>query len=131
MSPAGRQLWKHAIGSPSYSSPAVTRSGTAYYGDNGGAMTVASAATGSVIRALDALPGNTTPAANIWTAPVVDSAGDVYYGTHGGEILGYSPRGARLFTIRTGQTVDSYPALSAAGDLLIGSDRGYLYSIGR
>ena len=61
----------------------------------------------------------------------MDSAGDVYYGTHGGEIYGYSPSGSRLFAIPTGKTVDSYPALSATGDLLIGSDNGYLYSIGR
>ena len=39
--------------------------------------------------------------------------------------------GSQLFAIRTGRTVDSYPALSATGDLVIGSDNGYLYSIGR
>jgi outer membrane protein assembly factor BamB len=130
ISASGRQLWKHATGSPSFSSAAVTSAGTAYYGDNGGVLTVAAAATGSVTRALDAQPGVSTPAANIWTAPLVDSAGDVYYGTNGGMIYGYAPGGRQLFAIPTGKTVDSYPALSAAGDLLIGSDNGYLYAIG-
>lgn len=131
VSASGRQLWKHATHSPSFSSPAVTSSGTAYYGDNGGTMTIAAAATGMVTRSLDAQPGVSTPEVNIWTAPLVDSAGDVYYGTNGGEIYGYSRRGSQLFAIHTGRTVDSYPALSATGDLLIGSDNGYLYSIGR
>jgi outer membrane protein assembly factor BamB len=131
VSASGKQEWKHATRSPSFSSPAVTGSGTAYYGDNGGALTVASAATGSVLRSLEAQPGVSTPEVNIWTAPLVDSAGDVYYGTNGGEIYGYSPSGSQLFAIHTGRTVDSYPALSATGNLLIGSDNGYLYSIGR
>lgn len=131
VSPAGRQLWKHTVGGPSYSSPAVTSSGSVYYGDNSGVLAHAVTATGAVIRSFAAQPGNTTPAANIWTAPLVDSAGDVYYGTNGGHIYGYSSRGTRLFAITTGQTVASYPALSARGDLLIGSANGYLYAIGR
>jgi outer membrane protein assembly factor BamB len=131
VSPSGHQLWKHAIKNLSFSSPAVTSAGTAYYGDNSGNMTIAVASTGAVTRSLNAEPGNAQPTANIWTAPLVDSRGDVYYGTHGGEIYGYSPSGAQLFAIPTGQTVADYPALSAAGDLLIGSDNGYLYSIGR
>jgi outer membrane protein assembly factor BamB len=131
VSASGKQVWKHATRSPSFSSAAVTSSGTAYYGDNGGALTVASATTGSVERSLEAQPGVSTPEVNIWTAPLVDSAGDVYYGTNGGEIYGYSRSGSQLFAIHTGRTVDSYPALSASGDLLIGSDNGYLYSIGR
>ncbi len=131
VSTSGRQLWKHATNSPSYSSSAVAGTGRAYYGDNGGVMTIADTATGTVIRSIAAQPGVDTPEVNIWTAPLVDSVGDVYYGTHGGEIYGYSPSGSRLFAIPTGKTVDSYPALSATGDLLIGSDNGYLYSIGR
>jgi hypothetical protein len=130
VSASGKQLWKHAVNSPSFSSPAVTASGMAYYGDNGGTMIISAAATGSVSRSLSAQPGTATPKVNIWTAPLVDSIGDVYYGTNGGMIYGYSPRGSQLFAIQTGKTVDSYPALSATGDLLIGSDNGYLYSIG-
>ena len=130
VSAAGRPLWKHAVGNLSYSSPAVTRAGVAYYGDNSGVLTIAAAATGAVTRALDAQPGVSAPGVNIWTAPLVDSAGDVYYGTNGGVIYGYSAGGKQLFAIPTGKTVDSYPALSASGDLLIGSDNGYLYAIG-
>jgi PQQ-like domain len=131
VSPAGKQLWKQATNSLSYSSPAVTRSGRAYYGDNAGVMTAASLVSGSVLQSLDADPSVHTPAANIWTAPLVDSAGDVYYGTNGGQIYGYSRTGSQLFVISTGKTVAGYPALSGSGDLLIASDNGYLYSIGR
>ncbi len=130
VSAAGKELWRHATRDLSYSSSAVTSGGVAYYGDNSGVLAIASAATGLVRRALDAQPGLDTPAVNIWTAPLVDSAGDVYYGTNGGTVYGYSPRGTQLFAIQTGKTVDSYPALSAAGDLLIGSGSGYLYAIG-
>lgn len=130
VSASGKQLWKHPVNSPSFSSAAVTARGTAYYGDNAGALTIAAAATGTIARSLAAQPGVTTPGVNIWTAPLVDSIGDVYYGTNGGAIYGYSPGGSQLFAIQTGKTVDSYPALSAMGDLLIGSDNGYLYSIG-
>jgi outer membrane protein assembly factor BamB len=130
VSAVGRQLWKHAINNLSYSSPAVSKAGRAYYGDNSGVMTVAAATSGSVIRSLNAEPGTDDPVVNIWTAPLIDSAGDVYYGTHGGKIYGYSPSGSQLFAITTGKTVASYPALSARGELLIGSDDGYLYSIG-
>jgi outer membrane protein assembly factor BamB len=130
ISVSGTQLWKHRDISQSFSSPAVTGDGTAYFGDNGGAMTVASAATGTVVRTLNAHPGESAPGDDIWTAPLVDGVGDVYYGTNGGTIYGYSPSGSQLFAIQTGKTVDSYPALSAAGDLLIGSDNGFLYSIG-
>lgn len=131
VSAPGRLLWKHAIHDLSYSSPAVTSAGTAYYGDNSGVLTVASASTGSVIRAIDAQPDSKAPNGNIWTAPAVDSRGDVYYGTNGGEIYGYSPGGSQLFAIPTGATVADYPALSGDGDLIIGSDNGYLYAIGR
>jgi outer membrane protein assembly factor BamB len=130
VSASGRAVWKHAIHNLSFSSPAVTSAGTAYYGDNSGVLTIAAAATGAVTRALDAQPTVSTPGVNIWTAPLVDSAGDVYYGTNGGVIYGYAASGRQLFAVATGQTVDSYPALSAAGDLLIGSDNGYLYAIG-
>lgn len=131
ISPAGRLLWKDATHTLSFSSPAVTKGGLAYYGDNFGVLTIASAATGSVVRTLDAHPGADQKSDNIWTSPLIDSAGDVYYGTTGGEIYGHSAAGRRLFAIPTGAIVASYPALSARGDLLIGSANGYLYSVGR
>jgi outer membrane protein assembly factor BamB len=130
VSVSGKQLWKHRDISQSFSSPAVTGNGTVYFGDNGGAMTSVSAATGVVARTVNAHPGVSTAGDNIWTAPLVDGIGDVYYGTNGGTIYGYSPSGSQLFAIQTGKTVDSYPALSATGDLLIGSDNGFFYSIG-
>jgi outer membrane protein assembly factor BamB len=131
ISPAGRKLWTHPTHTKSFSSPAVTPGGVAYYGDNFGAMRIASAATGTVTRTLNAHPGDNKPADNIWTSPLIDSAGDVYYGTNGGEIYGYSAAGKQLFAIPTGATVESYPAMTARGDLLIGSANGYLYSVGR
>jgi outer membrane protein assembly factor BamB len=130
ISPVGRKLWAHPTHTKSFSSSAVTPGGVAYYGDNFGALRSASVASGAVIRTLNAHPGDDKPADNIWTSPLIDSSGDVYYGTNGGEIYGYSATGEQLFAIPTGATVESYPAMSARGDLLIGSANGYLYSIG-
>lgn len=128
VSASGKQVWKHAINTFSYSSPAVTQAGTTYYGDNRGVLTVANAATGAVTRTFDADPGSAKPG-NIWTAPAIDATGDVYYGTNDGHVYGWSATGTRLFTVTTGRTVSSYPALSAQGDLLIGSADGNLYDI--
>jgi outer membrane protein assembly factor BamB len=130
ISPAGRKLWTHPTHTKSFSSPAVTANGVTYYGDNFGALRIASAASGAVLRTLNAHPGDDKAADNIWTSPLIDSAGDVYYGTNGGRIYGYSATGKQLFAIATGATVASYPAMSARGDLLIGTANGYLYAIG-
>lgn len=125
----GKQVWKHEIGTFSYSSPAVTPDGLAYFGDNKGVLTVVRVATGAVVRTLNPDPGSSMPG-NIWTAPAIDSEGNVYYGTNDGHVYGWSAGGTKLFTVVTGKTVASYPALSGTGDLLIGSDDGSLYAIG-
>lgn len=129
VSPAGKQVWKHPIMGFSYSSPAVVSNVSAWFGDNDGVLTHIDPTTGSVLGSTNATPGEKRPG-NIWTAPLVDAAGDTYYGTNDGHIYGYGPAGKQLFDLPTGKTVASYPALTADGGLLIGSDDGSLYDIG-
>jgi outer membrane protein assembly factor BamB len=126
----GKQVWKARIGTNSFSSPAITKDGTAYFGDNKGVLTVVDVATGKVRASLMGEPGASDPG-KIWTAPLIDSAGNVYYGTNHGQIFGFSAAGTQLLRVDTGKLISSYPALTATGDLLIGSNDGNVYSLGK
>jgi outer membrane protein assembly factor BamB len=125
ISPAGKELWRHANGTRTFSSPIVTEGGLIYYGDNEGFVNVLQVADGKLVArvGVESRPG-------VWTAPLVDSRHDVYFGTVAGSILGYDAAGKRLFELKTGGSVDSYPALAADGTLLVGSADGMLYAIG-
>ena len=69
------------------------------------------------------------PPAQIWTAPVVDSSYRLYYGTQDGHVVGLNAGGAKLFDIDLGAPVDSYPALTADANLIIGARNGTLSAI--
>jgi hypothetical protein len=60
----------------------------------------------------------------------VASKGDVYFGTQGKQIYGFGPHGTKLFDIAASAPIDSYPALTGNGDLIIGDQAGTLYDIG-
>jgi hypothetical protein len=123
LSPHGALEWRRHIGQESYSSSSVSAQGLLYFGDNGGDLNVVRAATGVVVRVDPGRKG-------IWSAQVVDAKGDVYFGTQGDEIYGFSPSGRRLFSLKASGPIDSYPALSGTGILVIGDEAGTLYAIG-
>lgn len=125
ISPQGKRRWRYRIGTRTYSSPIVTHDGLAYFGDNQGVLTVLDAKSGALVArttGAELPPG-------IWTAPAVDADHDVYFGSSN-HIFGFDQEGHRLLDLKTGGTVDSYPALAADGTLLIGSEDGVLYAIG-
>jgi outer membrane protein assembly factor BamB len=129
--PGGTVAWRYPVKVYSYSSPVVTPDGLAYFGDNDGYLDVVAASTGTPVGRYDgAFRALSADGVGAWTAPLVDSHHDVYFGTASGHILGFSYAGAALFDLSTGATVDSYPALTANGTLLIGSDSGLLYAVG-
>ncbi|HUC05196.1 MAG TPA: PQQ-binding-like beta-propeller repeat protein [Acidimicrobiales bacterium] len=123
LSPHGALRWKRHIGQESYSSSSVSEAGMLYFGDNGGDLNVVRAATGALVRVDHGRQG-------IWGAQAIDARGDVYFGTQGREIYGYGPSGRRLFTVTASGPIDSYPALSGNGTLVIGDEAGTLYAIG-
>jgi outer membrane protein assembly factor BamB len=131
ISPKGTVEWRYLRKVYSYSTPAVTPDGLAYFGDNNGYVDVVKAATGRVVGRYD---GTARPLSNVgvgvWTAPLIDRHHDVYFGTAAGHVFGFTYSGAKLFDLSTGATVDSYPALTPQGTLIIGSDNGTLYAIG-
>jgi outer membrane protein assembly factor BamB len=123
LSAHGALKWRRHIGQESYSSSSVSADGLLYFGDNEGDLNVVRAATGDLLRVDHGRKG-------IWSAQVVDARADVYFGTQGGEVDGFGPSGRRLFSVKVSSAIDSYPALSGSGTLVIGDEAGMLYAIG-
>lgn len=119
----GHELWRFRRDSLSYSSPAITDEGLAYFGDHNGYMNVVDVDTGCLVTRYHG-------SGEIWTAPAIDADGDVYFGTKDGHIFGFAFGGEQLFDLDTGSIVDSYPSIAADGTLIIGSSNGTLYAIG-
>ncbi|MGH9076270.1 MAG: PQQ-binding-like beta-propeller repeat protein [Acidimicrobiales bacterium] len=129
ITPAGSVAWRYPRNVFSYSTPAATADGLAYFGDNDGYVDVVKASTGTVVGRYDGTSQALSPnGIGVWTSPAVDAHHDVYFGTASGHILGFSYSGTKLLDVATGQIVASYPALTANGTLLIGSDNGTLYA---
>ncbi|MDQ6784402.1 MAG: PQQ-binding-like beta-propeller repeat protein [Actinomycetota bacterium] len=125
----GTVAWRYPRHVFSYSTPAATADGLAYFGDNDGYVDVVQAATGKVVgRYNGTTAAISSNGIGVWTAPLVDAHHDVYFGTASGHIIGTSYEGAKLFDIATGAIVASYPAMTANGTLIIGSDNGSLYA---
>ncbi len=118
----GALKWKSERGSESYSSSSISGS-LAYYGDNSGTLHVVREKSGTPVVTDKGTKG-------IWAAQAVDAKGDVYFGTQGKQIYGFGPHGTKLFDIAASGPIDSYPALTANGDLIIGDEAGTLYAIG-
>jgi outer membrane protein assembly factor BamB len=119
----GTLRWRRHIGQESYSSSSVSADGLLYFGDNGGAMNIVRANSGVVV-------GRDQGKKGIWGAQAIDSEGNVYFGTQGADIYGYSGKGRLLFRLKASGPIDSYPALTANGTLLIGDQSGTLYAVG-
>ncbi|WP_086663351.1 PQQ-binding-like beta-propeller repeat protein [Lentzea kentuckyensis] len=107
-----------------YSSPAVTATGLAYIGDHGGTVSAFDVRTGRIVRSYH-LNGE-----QIWSSTIVDRNYRLYYANQVGHVYGLTPEGGVLFDVNVGGPVDSYPALSADGALVVGSRNGVLTSIG-
>lgn len=122
LKPSGALEWRSDVGTESYSSPSVS-GGLAYYGDNSGALHVLRERSGAPVATDHGSKG-------IWSAQAVDNRGDVYFGTQGRHIYGFGPHGTRLFDIAASAPIDSYPALTGNGELIIGDQAGTLYAIG-
>jgi outer membrane protein assembly factor BamB len=118
----GALKWKSERGTESYSSSSISGS-LAYYGDNSGTLHVVREKSGTPVVTDNGSKG-------IWAAQAVDAKGDVYFGTQGKQIYGFGPHGTKLFDITASGPIDSYPALTAGGDLIIGDEAGTLYAIG-
>jgi len=118
----GTPTW-HSPRIITYSSPSVTDSGLAYVADHSGTVHVFRLTDGSEA----ATYRRTT--AEIWSATVIDNDYRVYFGTQSGHVVGLDAGGATLFDVDLGAPVDSYPALTADANLIIGAGNGTLSAI--
>jgi outer membrane protein assembly factor BamB len=100
-----------------YSSPAVTADGYAYLADHAGRVRVLRVADGT-----EAATHQLVPPSQIWSSVALDRNRRVYLGTQDGHVIGLGPDLAVLFDVDVGGPVDSYPALTADGALIV-SDR--------
>ena len=121
--PSGGLKWRVLRGTQSYSSPSVSPDGNTYFGGNTGQLQVVRTSTGRAVTTDKGLQG-------LWAAQVVDAQGDVYFGTQGAHVYGYSPSGHVLFDLPVSGPIDSYPAMSGSGTLIVGDEKGTLYAIG-
>lgn len=127
----GSVLWRYRRDVYTYSSPGVTADGIAYFGDHANRIVGLDADSGTVLfrhqgSTVDDGPGGI----GIWTAVLVDADHTVYAGTRQGLIYAVDRDGDRLWTHDAGATVDSYPALTADGALVIGTTDGKLLAFG-
>ncbi|MGH9181902.1 MAG: PQQ-binding-like beta-propeller repeat protein, partial [Acidimicrobiales bacterium] len=130
VAPGGMRRWRHRRGALSFSSPSVTATGLVYAGDHRGGVEVLDAASGRALARIQGEGPIASPrSVGVWTAPAVDGAHRSYFGTRGGHVYGFAPDGTRLFDLGVGATVDSYPALTADGALIIGVTDGRLLAI--
>ncbi len=123
-SPSGRTLWHEKVGVESYSSSSVSRHGYLYIGDNRGELHVLESANGHQVAE------HRLGTRGLWGGQAVDRDGDVYTGTQGGAIYGIGPGGRQLFRVETSGAIDSYPALTGDGVLIVGDQSGTVYAIG-
>lgn len=124
--PDGKLSWRTGGRATTYSSPAVTGSGLAYVGDHKGRVHVYDVRTGTEVATYRIEPHIT----EIWSSNVVDNHYRVYFAGQNGHVYGVSPAGVVLFDVNLRAPIDSYPALTADGALIIGATNGTLVAIG-
>lgn len=126
----GSVRWKRQLGFTTYSSPGVTHDGISYLGDHGNKISGLDAATGKVLFAFQGSRKDSGPGGiGIWTSVLVDAHHSVFAGTRQGLIYGADRSGHLLWTVEAKTTVDSYPALTEDGVLVIGTSDGRLLAI--
>ena len=127
----GTERWKYQRDSQSYSSAAITPNGVAWFGDHRGYLNGVRVTDGHLVRRVrgQGFRHGHSSSIGVWTSPTIDRRGNVYFGTRPGHIYGFASDGRRLFDIDAHSTVDSYPALTADGTLLIGATSGLLYAL--
>ncbi len=107
-----------------YSSPSVTSDGMAYVADHSGRVHVLRVSDGT-----EAAAYQDEPPPQIWSAVAVDRGHRIYFGTQDGQLLGVAPNGSVL-DVALGGPVDSYPALTADGTVVIGDRSGEVVAVG-
>lgn len=123
----GSVLWRFRRDAYTYSSPGVTADGIAYFGDHKNRVIGLDTATGGVLfRHQGSVKDDGPGGIGMWTSVLVDSEHSTFVGTRQGLIYAVDRNSRRRWSYDAASTVDSYPALTADGTLLIGTTDGRL-----
>ena len=93
-------------------------------GDHTGRVHVFDIADGAEAATYRVGPGQ------IWSSTVLDRTYRLYFASQDGHVFGVDSGGTLLFDLDLHAPIDSYPALSADGALIIGARNGILTSVG-
>lgn len=127
----GSVTWRYRRDVYTYSSTGVTADGIAYFGDHRNRITGLDADSGELVFSHQGSTEDDGPGGvGIWTAVLVDAEHTTYAGTRQGLIYAVDRDSRRLWTYDAGSTVDSYPALTADGALIVGTTDGRLLAFG-
>jgi outer membrane protein assembly factor BamB len=123
----GSLRWRFRRGFWTYSSPGVTRDGIAYFGDHGNRVTGLDVTSGDLVFSYQGSRRDTrVGGVGIWTSVLVDAGHTTYVGTRQGLVYAVDRHAHQLWSYDAGSTVDSYPALTGDGLLVIGATDGRL-----
>jgi outer membrane protein assembly factor BamB len=126
----GSVRWRYQRPAETYSSPVVTADGIAYFGDHHNWIVGLDARTGKRVFGFEGSQKNPGPfSIGIWTSIAVDAQHTVYAGTRAGLLYAVDRSGKQLWSMSLGSTLDSYPALTGDGALVIGVTDGRLLDI--
>ncbi len=127
----GSVVWKHRRGSWTYSSPGVSHDGIAYFGDHGDRVSGLDVRTGKILFSHQGSRRNTRVGGiGIWTSVALDEDHTAYVGTRQGLVYAVDRDSHRIWTYDARTTVDSYPALTGDGALVVGTTGGRLLAFG-
>ena len=127
----GRPVDRYDREAQSYSSPIVSGAGVVFQGNHQAAIVAVDLHAQHhrlVVRRSVRHRGRSI---GVWTAPVVDRDANIYFGTRSGQIVGFTWSGRLLFDIDAGATatIDSYPAITSDGALIVGDTDGVVRAI--
>ena len=128
----GEIKWTAAVGGFIRGAMSIGRDGTVFAGTYGPTprMVALDPANGAV-RFRFPVSGTGATEFGIHGGPVEDSAGRLYFGAQDDHAYCLSPDGTLVWKLRTGCDVDAPLVIAPNGVLLVGSDDGKLYAVGR
>jgi outer membrane protein assembly factor BamB len=117
----GVEKWAFAAGGEIYSSPAIGKDGTIYFGSWDKNL-YAVKRDGSLKWAF--------PTGDIvWSSPAIAADGTIYVGSSDKNLYAVNPDGTQKWAFLTGGAVDSSPAIAADGTIYVGSSDKNLYAV--
>lgn len=129
--PDGTPLYRYDRENLSYSSPIVTDGGIVLEGNHKAAVIAIDLAANQHRLRVESAGRAANRGPGVWTSPVLDRNANIYFGTRAGHIVGFAWSGGELFDIAADEsaTIDSYPAITPDGALIVGDTTGVVRAI--